>query len=209
MNSAQSDMVFWAQNWLILSIGAILPAIWALTLSLQFAAPAVMRHRAKLGINLGRDAAWLVYVVARDGAMLLTLALSVVYLFPNVYLTRDFDVPITAPLSALVLLWALVLKTMFDADESPTAFRAVSLLLVFGSMLFIVPEALGVQAVGASYYWDEYAGLGWIPPSLIAALNPDGASAILGLSLIGFALTAVFIFAWLLRVGERVEATAK
>jgi hypothetical protein len=202
-------MIWAAQNWVVLSIGAILPPVWALTLSLHFAVPAVMRHRASLGLRLGSETTWLVYIVARDGAMLLTLALSAVYLFPNVYLSQYLDIPITAPVSALVMFWALLVKLMFDSDENVAAFRAVSLLLVVGSMLFIVPEVLGVQAVQAAYYWDQYAGLGWIVAPLIAALNPDVAPAVLGTTLAAFALTALFAFAWSVRRAGSVLASQK
>jgi hypothetical protein len=209
MTPQQADMIWWAQSWLVLSIGAILPAVWALTLTLHFAAPAVMRHRAGLGLRLGSDTTWLVYVIARDGAMLLTLALSAVYLFPNIYLSQFLDIPITAPVSALVLVWALLVKLMFDADESAAAFRAVSLLLLLGAILVIVPEALGVQAVQASVYWDQFAEMGWIVPPLIASLNPDAATTILGLTLAGLGLTAVFVFVWFLRKAEAVAAAKK
>ncbi len=195
----------WLQDWIILSAGALLPIVLTGALILHFARPCARRQCLDAGARLGSDVSWLAYVLARDGVLLAAFVLSTVYLFPNVYLSQSLDIPITAPLSSLVLLWALVARIALDADESVSAFRAVSLLLIAGAALFVVPEALGVQAVNASYFWDEF-GLGWVAPLLIAGQNPELATAILGSSLAAFAATAVAAFFALVRKGESLAA---
>jgi hypothetical protein len=56
------------------------------------------------------------------------------------------DLPVTGPLAALCLLAVLVVKLVRDADDDPQAFRLTSLLLAAGSVFYLVPTLLGVQA---------------------------------------------------------------
>ncbi len=206
MTPAAVTISGWIWDWIVLTVASALPVMWALVLILHFARPCAVRQCDDASAKLGSDVAWLIYLALRDGVLILTFLASTVFLFPNVYLSQILDIPITAPLSSLVLLWALIVKVAFDTDESVAAFRGLSLLLVLGAALFVVPEALGVQAVNASYFWDEYAGLGGIAPPLIAALNPDVAAAILAVTLAAFAVTLAGAFVVLGRRGERLMA---
>jgi hypothetical protein len=197
------------QAWLVLSIAAALPLLWALTLILHFARPYVARRLDGTGgSRLSAEVTWLGYVLIRDGVMALTFALATIFILPGVYLTPGLDLPIGAPLSWLLLLWVFLIKLGGDADRRATPFRVVSLLLVVGAALTIVPEALGAQAVNASYYWDVAAGVGWIAPPMISALNPDAATTILAVTLVAAAVSVVFAFVWLVRRGERLAPSS-
>jgi hypothetical protein len=195
----QAALVQGTQYWLILSVAAVLPILWAFTLSLHFARPYVLRYLQGLTLRFGGDVWWLSYVLMRDALMVVTLALSAIFLFPNLYLSADLAVPITAPLAALVLFWALTVKLTGDSDDNPTAFRIVSVLLVIASMLYIVPQIFGVEAGDQAASWDKIAGLGGIPGALVSGSSPNLSYPILNLSLLGFAATATFIFVWFLR----------
>ena len=127
---------------------------------------------------------------------------------PNLYI--GLGLPLTAPLAAVVLFWALVVKLIRDADDDPDAFRLVSLLLVISSVLYIVPQIYGLEAADQVEWLDRY-GLGSIPGALSAA-NPDEATVnalawpILELSLALFALTSVWLFVrFMLRLGRPTE----
>ena len=74
---------------MVLSVAAVLPILWAFTLSLHFARPYVLRFLQKLTLRFGGDVWWLSYVLTRDALLVITLCLSVVFLFPNVYLRGD------------------------------------------------------------------------------------------------------------------------
>ena len=67
------------------------------------------------------------------------------FFMPNLYFVGD-GLPITAPLSVLVLFWALCVKIIRDPDEDPAAFRLLSVLLVIASVLYIVPQIYGLEA---------------------------------------------------------------
>ncbi len=188
------QVVLGSQAWMVFSIAAVLPILWAFTLVLHFARPFVIRYLQSLTLRFGGDVWWLGYVLMRDALLLVTLILSAVFLFPNLYI--GLDLPITAPIAALVLFWALLVKITGDADDNARTYRIFSLLLVLASALYIVPQIYGVEAGDQVDAWNSIAGLGWIPGALVSSSNPNWAWPILNLSLIGFALTAGVIFFW-------------
>jgi len=192
--------------WMVLSISAVLPILWAFTLVLHFARPYIVRFLGTLTLRFGGDVWWLGYVLFRDALMVLTLALSVIFLMPNLYI--GLGLPITAPLATVVLFWALVVKLTGDADDDPRTFRWVSVLLVIASVLYIVPQIYGLESADQTDIWDTFGGLGWVPGALSAA-NPDEGTVnawawpILNLSLILFVLTGAGLFGrFLLRIGK-------
>jgi hypothetical protein len=199
MNDQQA-LVQGSQYWMLLSVAAVLPILWSFTLALHFARPYILRYLQGLTLRFGGDVWWLSYILIRDGLLVVTFALSVVFLFPNVYMSADLGVPITAPLAALVLFWALLAKLTGDSDDNPTTFRIVSVLLVIASMLYIIPQIYGVEAGGQVDAWNSIStGLGGIPAALVSGSNPDVSYPILNLSLLGFAATGALVFMWFLR----------
>jgi hypothetical protein len=197
--SDQQALVQGTQYWLVLSVAAVLPILWAFTLSLHFARPYILRYLQGLTLRFGGDVWWLSYILIRDGLLVVTLALSAIFLFPNVYMSPDLGVPITAPLAALVLFWALLAKLTGDSDDDARTFRIVSILLVVASMLYIIPQIYGVEAGDQVDALNSIANLGGIPGALVSGSNPDVSYPILNLSLLGFAATGAVIFAWFLR----------
>lgn len=196
----QNAIVQGSQAWMVFSIAAVLPILWAFALVMHFARPYVIRYLQGLTLRFGGDVWWLSYVLIRDLLLGVTFALSAVLLFPNLYL--GLDLPITAPVAALVLFWALLVKITGDSDDNPVAFRWVSILLVISSLLYIVPQIYGVEAGDQVGSLNSIAGLGWIPTALVSHANPDWAYPILNLSLAGFAVTAAVVFVWFLRKSQ-------
>jgi hypothetical protein len=198
--SDQQALVQGTQYWMLLSVAAVLPILWAFTLSLHFARPYVVRYLQTLTLRFGGDVWWLSYILIRDGLLVVTFALSVIFLFPNVYMSADLGVPITAPLAALVLFWAMLAKLTGDADDDPRTFRIVSVLLVVASMLYIIPQVYGVEAGDQVDAWNSISSsLGGIPAALVSGSNPSLSYPILNLSLAGFAATGAIIFLWFIR----------
>src|SRR6059058_1595973 len=106
-------------EWLVLSIAAVLPILWAFTLALHFARPYVLRFLRKLTLRFGGDVWWLSYVLMRDALLVITLCLSTIFLMPNLYLSVGLS--ITAPLATVVLFWATLVKLNRDTDDDPRA----------------------------------------------------------------------------------------
>jgi hypothetical protein len=189
-----------ASGWLVLSVAAVLPILWAFTLVLHFARPYVIRFLGGLTLRFGGDVWWLSYVLVRDALLVITLGLSMIFLMPNLYL--KVGLPITAPLAAVLLFWALVVKLIRDTDDDPAAFQVISLLLVVASILYIVPQVYGLEAADQAY-------LGSLPSSLISSENLDLARPILWISLALFAGTGVGLFARFLVNLGRAERPAE
>src|SRR5512140_2313596 len=100
-------------SWMVASVAAVLPILWAFTLSLHFARPYVLRFLQQLTLRFGGDVWWLSYVLTRDALLVITLVLSTIFLFPDVYLRGD-GLGITAPLATLFLMWAALVKLLGD-----------------------------------------------------------------------------------------------
>ena len=191
--------------WLVLSIAAILPILWSFAMVMHFARPYVIRFLQTLTLRFGGDVWWLSYVLIRDALLTIVLAMSTIMLMPNLYI--GLGLPLTAPLAVVVLLWAMVVKVIRDADDDPGTFRLVSGLLVIASILYIVPQIYGLEAADQVDWLNQY-GLGWIPGALSAssgdpAVVNDLAWPILILSLVLFAVTAAALFLrFFLRLGR-------
>ena len=163
-------------TWLVLSLAAVLPILWAFVLVLHFARPYIIRFLGSLTLRFGGDVWWLSYVLFRDGLMIVALALSTVFLMPNLYI--GLGLPLTAPLAAVGLFWALVLKLTGDADDDPRCFQLVSITLVISSILYIVPQVYGLEAADQVDAWNAISPtLGGIPAALTASARVDGTLA--------------------------------
>ena len=176
---------------------------------MHFARPYVIRFLQTLTLRFGGDVWWLSYVLIRDALLTIVLAMSVIMLMPNLYI--GLGLPLTGPLAVVVLLWALVIKLIRDADDDPAAFRLVSVLLVIASVLYIVPQVYGLEAADQVDWLNQY-GLGWIPGALSAssgdpAVVNDLAWPIVIVSLVLFGLTAGALFVrFFLRIGRSEPA---
>jgi hypothetical protein len=117
-----------ASGWMVLSLSAVLPILWAFALAIHFGRPYVLRFLRTLTLRFGGDVWWLSYVLIRDGLLFITLGLS--------------------------MIWALAVKLVRDADDDPGAYRIVSGLLVLASVLYIVPQVYGMEAADQEYLGD-------------------------------------------------------
>lgn len=179
-------MTHGASGWLVLSVAAVLPILWTFTLVMHFARPAVIRFLQSLTLRFGGDVWWLSYVLFRDALLVITLGLGMLFFMPNLYFVGE-GLPITAPLSVLVLFWALCVKIIRDPDDDPAAFRLLSVLLVIASVLYIVPQIYGLESADQAY-------LGDLPKLLTSTGNLPVARPLFWLSLGLFGLTAGAMF---------------
>jgi hypothetical protein len=182
------------QSWLVLSLSAVLPILWTFTLILHFSRPYVIGFLQTLTLRFGADVWWLGYVLMRDALMLVTLSVSLIFLFPNLYI--GLGLPLTAPLATVVLFWALATKFLRDTDDDPGGFGLVSILLVIASALYIVPQIYGLEAGDQLDRLNTF-GLGWIP-SALSAQSDSGVNGlawpILIVSMLLFAGTGAVLF---------------
>ena len=84
------------EQWIVSTVAALLPALWAMTVILHLARPYILRTIKKLSLRFGADVWWLGYVLVRDAVMLITFVLSLIFLFPNLVMT--IPLPLTLSL---------------------------------------------------------------------------------------------------------------
>ena len=136
------------------------------------------------------DVFWLSYVLLRDGALIATFAISLVFLYPN--LLHDNTIPVTAPLAAVFALWVLLVKMIRDPDENPADYRLTTLLLTAGSMLYLIPLVFGVEVASQSH-------LETLSRHLVSSSNFDLALGIFYVSMALLVVAGVFIFGYVIR----------
>jgi hypothetical protein len=186
------------RDFLIGTIVAALPMLWVATLAFYLMRPYAIRTLRKLSLRFGADVFWLSYVLLRDGVLIATVCVSLVFLFPNVL--HDSGVPVTASLSGVVALWVLLLKMVRDPDEDPADYRLTAGLLAVGSALYLVPLALGVE-VGSQVH------LAWLADHFTSNSNFSVAIVVCYVSMALVAATGAYIFGYVMRTSAPSEET--
>lgn len=172
-------------QWLVATIVAFLPALWTAALILHLGRPYVVRTLRRMGLRLGADAWWMTYLLMRDAVLLITLCLSLIFFQPN--LVANSDLPITGPISALLLLLALAVKLWRRVDDDVTAYRLSTAFLVSGAVLYYVALVFGVEGADQSY-------LAKFAEWSTSASNSTVALGIMWVSLVGVVLVAAWLF---------------
>lgn len=172
-------------QWLASTITAFLPALWTMVLILHLGRPYVLRTLRRMGLRLGADAWWMSYLLMRDGLLLLTFGLSLMFFEANLVAAMAF--PITGPLSALCLLLALAVKLARRVDDDVTAYRWATAWLVLGATLYYVAQVFAVEAASQDY-------LAGFAAAFTSNTNVQVALGVMWVSLVGVALVAGWLF---------------
>lgn len=173
------------RGWLVATIAAFLPALWTTTLILHLGRPYVVRTLRRMGLRLGADVWWMTYVLLRDAVLMITFGLSLIFFQPN--LVANSDLPITGPISALLLLLALAVKLWRRVDDDVTAYRLCTALLVSGATLYYVALVFAVEGADQSY-------LAKFAERFTSSSNSTVALGIMWVSLVGVGLVAAWLF---------------
>jgi hypothetical protein len=190
------------EQWVVSTVAALLPAFWALTVIFHLARPYMLRTIRKLSLRFGADIWWLSYVLVRDGVMLTTFALSLIFLFPNLSFT--IPLPLTAPLAGLLLFASLYVKLLYDTDDDFQAYRVSTALLAIGGAFYLIPQIFAIETT--SQAWMSGVGTFLTSTSNTAWMGP-----ILVVSMIGYAVIGGLIFQQVAvrgrRFGEKLEVS--
>jgi hypothetical protein len=178
------------RDFLVGTMVAILPLLWVAALVFYLMRPYAIRTLRKLSLRLGADIFWLSYVLLRDGVLILTVVVGLVFFYPNIL--HDNAIPITAPLATVFALWVLLLKMVRDPDENPSDYRLTAVLLTIGSALYLVPLTLGVEVESQSH-------LESLSHHLVSNTNFDLALGVFYVSIALVAVTGAFIFGYVVR----------
>lgn len=184
-NAITQALVQGGSQWLVASLVAFLPAMWTMALILHIGRPYVVRTLRRCGLRLGADVWWMSYLLMRDGVLLVTFGMSLIFFAPALVATDAF--PITGPLATLCLLLALAVKLSRRVDDDVVAFRLATVFLVAGATLYYLPQVFAIEAASQEH-------LSWLTSNLTSNSNPTLALAIMWVSLAGVAVIAAWIF---------------
>ena len=181
-----TGLVNGGQLWIIQTAVAMLPAFWVMVMALHLSRPYMLRMLHKFTLRFGADIWWLSYVLLRDGLMLVTFALGIVFFYPN--LVKANALPLTGSLATALLLLALAVKLTRDADDNAADFRLTTWLLLVSSALYLIPQVFGVESA-------DQPALSGVSAFLTTNSNLDWAVPILYASYVILVGTAVYLFA--------------
>ena len=190
------------EQWVVSTIAALLPALWAMTVILHLARPYILRTIKKLSLRFGADVWWLGYVLVRDAVMLITFVLSLIFLFPNLVMT--IPLPLTAPLAGVLLFASLYVKLLYDTDDDFRSYRVATALLGVGAAFYLIPQIFAIETTsqerlsGVANFLTSTSNTAWMGPILIV-------------SMIGYGVIGGLIFQQVAirgrRFGERPEVS--
>jgi hypothetical protein len=194
-------IIYGGRQWVVSTIAAMLPALWVLTIILHLARPYMLRTVKKLSLRFGADVWWLSYVLVRDGVMLTTFALSMIFLFPN--LLGTVALPLTAPLAGLFLFASLYVKLLYDSDDDFQTYRVSTAFLAVGAALYLVPQIFAIESTSQGW-------LSGVVNFLTSTSNQAWMGPILIVSMVGYGVIGGLIFQQVAirgrRFGQRPEA---
>jgi hypothetical protein len=167
-------IIYGGRQWVVSTIAAMLPSLWVLTIILHLARPYMLRTVKKLSLRFGADVWWLSYVLVRDGVMLTTFALSMIFLFPNLLAT--IPLPLTAPLAGVLLFASLYVKLLYDSDDDLRTYRISTAFLAVGAAFYLVPQIFAIESTsqgwlsGAANFLTSTSNTAWVAPILIVSM---------------------------------------
>jgi hypothetical protein len=161
------------------TVVAVLPMLWFALMAIHLARPYILRVVTKFSLRIGADLWWLVYASVRDLLLVVIFVMSVQFFFVDPFIANPF--PVTGGIAAVCALAALVIKLIWDADDEPVPFYAVSALIGLGALLYLVPTILGVQAT-------DFGGIDRISSLMISSEHPVFAA---GLAYVNMALAGI------------------
>jgi hypothetical protein len=162
------------EQWVVSTIAALLPALWAMTVILHLARPYILRTIKKLSLRFGADVWWLGYVLVRDAVMLITFVLSLIFLFPNLVMT--IPLPLTAPLAGVLLFASLYVKLLYDTDDDFKTYRVATALLGVGAAFYLIPQIFAIETTsqerlsGVANFLTSTSNTAWMGPILIVSM---------------------------------------
>ncbi len=133
---SQGDLVSGGSIWLETTIAVAMVFVTAMAFSLQIARGYFLRILDKFTLRLGADIWWLAYVLIRDALIFMSFVMGLMVFLPGTFQDYALAVPFM-PLAVVFFGAALVTKLYFDADESRTAFRIVTVFVGIGTFLWI------------------------------------------------------------------------
>ncbi|HEX9007443.1 MAG TPA: hypothetical protein VF889_09120 [Bacteroidota bacterium] len=145
MPVAKSLEIWTAQT--LCDIGILLSI---LSFLLHIGRPYFERILGRMTLRVAADIWWLVYVVLRDGSLLLALILGFIHLNLDIMADIKIGLPFV-PLGTVAIAMALVTKVFRNAEDINRAYRRTTVWVVLGALLNALGYVLVMEAPGEEY----------------------------------------------------------
>jgi hypothetical protein len=206
MDALMQALLSETQGWLVATVVAMLPLLWAMTMFMNVGRPYFIRQLQRCHVRFGADVWWLSSVLIRDAVMIITLAASFLVIMPHpasIAEGNPLALPVFAPLATEFLFLALAVKLTRDCDDDPVAFRRMLSLLSIGAALYFVPTVFGIEA-------NSQAWMAPVVNFLSSRSDPGVFNVVSTVSVVAFAATGAYLFGFVLRsLGKPAGQTAK
>lgn len=137
---------------------------------LHLARPYFERVLGRLTLRVASDLWWMLYLVARDGALLGAALLGLLTL--NLDLMADIKIGLPfVPLGTVALVGALAAKVLWPTEDAPVLHRRMLGLVTLGAWLNGAGYVLVMEAPGAEYAAAQSPAWVWLR-SLRSNANP-------------------------------------
>src|SRR6266540_1545090 len=117
---------------------------------LHIGRPYFERILARLPLRVAADLWWLMYIVFRDGTLLLAVIIGLFTLNPDLMADIKIGLPFV-PLGTLALAAALAIKVFRNAEDVNKSFRVATSLVAIGLVLNTVGFVFVMEAPGDEY----------------------------------------------------------
>ncbi|HVB11136.1 MAG TPA: hypothetical protein VNM16_12325 [Bacillota bacterium] len=195
MSDLMQALLSETQGWLVATVVAMLPLLWAMTMFMNVGRPYFIRQLQRCRVRFGADVWWLSSVLIRDAVMVITLAASFLVMMPHPAAIAEGNplaLPVFAPLATEFLFVALAIKLTRDCDDDPAAFRRMLTFLTTGAGLYFVSTVFGIEA-------NSQAWMAPVQAFLTSRGNPGLFNVISTVSVAAFAVTGAYLFGYVLK----------
>lgn len=153
------------------NIGILLSVV---SFILHLGRPYFERILGRLTLRVAADLWWLVYIVLRDGSLLLAVLLGFLHL--NLDLMADIKIGLPfVPAGTVVLAAAITVKVFRNTEDGGAPYHLTYSLVTLGAALNVIGYVLVMEAPGDEYAASKTAVWGLLH-SWRSNLNPDLAS---------------------------------
>jgi len=161
-------------NWMLLSVAAVLPILWAFTLSLHFARPYVVRYLQTLTLRFGGDVWWLSYILIRDGLLVGHLRAERHLPLPECLHERRPRSPDHCAAGCAGALLGHARQAHRRRRRRTRGHSASSRSCSWWLRALHIPQVYGVEAGDQVDAWNSISSsLGGIPAALVSGSNPS------------------------------------
>jgi hypothetical protein len=142
---AEESVTKCLEIWTLQNLAHITIFLSILGFLIHIGRPYALRVVNKFTLRVVADIWWLIYVISRDGAVLISVLFGLMFI--NLDIMQDIKIAVPFfPVAVLILAIVLLIKLATDIDNNPRMFRLVTLLLGLAALIHFLGFTLVMEA---------------------------------------------------------------